>query len=87
VAENDTPSTVKLYSDSTVSGDKPLYFFLERYKEAFIAEMKAFFQAVATNSPTSVSGEDGLQDLLVGLAAGKSLKEGRPVKVSEIKLG
>ncbi len=87
VAENDTPSTVKLYSDTTVSGDKPLYFFLERYKEAFIAEMKAFFQAVATNSPTPVSGEDGLQDLLVGLAAGKSLKEGRPVKVSEIKLG
>jgi myo-inositol 2-dehydrogenase/D-chiro-inositol 1-dehydrogenase len=49
--------------------------------------MKAFLQAVATNTPTPVSGEDGIQDLLVGLAAGKSLKEGRPVKVSEIKLG
>lgn len=86
VAENDTPSTVKLYGDAQVTGDKPLYFFLERYKEAFIAEMRAFMDAVAKGTPTPVSGEDGLQDLLVGLAAKKSLAEGRPVKVSEISL-
>jgi myo-inositol 2-dehydrogenase/D-chiro-inositol 1-dehydrogenase len=87
VAENDTPSSVKLYNETNVTGDKPLYFFLERYKEAFIAEMKAFLHSVATNSPIQVSGEDGLQNLIVGLAAGKSLKEGRPVKISEITRG
>jgi myo-inositol 2-dehydrogenase / D-chiro-inositol 1-dehydrogenase len=86
VAENDMPSTVKLYSDANVCGDKPLYFFLERYKEAFIAEMRAFLDAVAKGSPTPVTGEDGLQNLLVALAAKKSLAEGRPVKVSEIPL-
>jgi myo-inositol 2-dehydrogenase/D-chiro-inositol 1-dehydrogenase len=83
-AENDAPSTVRLSNESGVIGDKPLYFFLERYKEAFIAEMRAFLDAVASGKPTPVTGDDGLQDLLVGLAAKKSLAEGRPVKISEI---
>ncbi len=83
-AENDAPSTVKLSNESGVIGDKPLFFFLERYKDAFIAEMRAFLDAVASGKPTTVTGEDGLQDLLVALAAKKSLAEGRPVKISEI---
>ncbi|MGA2548202.1 MAG: inositol 2-dehydrogenase [Rectinemataceae bacterium] len=83
-AENDCPSTVRLSGESGVVADKPLYFFLERYKEAFIAEMRAFLDAVSTGKPCPVTGEDGLQDLLVGLAAKKSLAEGRPVKLSEI---
>ena len=86
VAENDTPNSVKLYNEENVTGDKPLYFFLERYKEAFIEEMKAFLSSVSMDTPTQVSGEDGLQNLIVGLAAGKSLKEQRPVKISEITL-
>jgi myo-inositol 2-dehydrogenase/D-chiro-inositol 1-dehydrogenase len=83
-AENDAPSTVKLSTESGVSGDKPLYFFLERYKEAFIAEMRAFVECVASGKTTPVTGEDGLQDLYVALAAKKSLAEGRPVKLSEM---
>jgi len=86
-AENDSLSTVKLSNETGVIGDKPLYFFLERYKEAFIAEMRAFLDSVASGSPCLVTGEDGLQDLLVALAAKKSLAEKRPVKLSEIALG
>jgi myo-inositol 2-dehydrogenase/D-chiro-inositol 1-dehydrogenase len=85
-AENDLPSTVRLSNEAGVSGEKPLYFFLERYKEAFIAEMRAFLDSVAEGKPCQVTGEDGLQDLLVGLAAKKSLAEKRPVKLSEITL-
>jgi myo-inositol 2-dehydrogenase / D-chiro-inositol 1-dehydrogenase len=83
-AENDAPSTVRLSSEAGVSADKPLYFFLERYKEAFIAEMRAFLDAVASGKACPVTGEDGLQDLRVGLAAKKSLAEGRPVQLAEI---
>jgi len=87
VAENDTPSNVKLYSENGVEGDKPLYFFLERYKDAFISEMKAFLDAIEAGKATPVTGNDGLQDLIIGLAAKKSLAEGRPVKISEIEIG
>jgi len=86
VAENDAPNTVKLSTETGVSAEKPMYFFLERYKDAFIAEMKAFLDALAEDKPCKVTGEDGLQDLIVALAAKKSLVEKRTVKISEIQL-
>jgi myo-inositol 2-dehydrogenase/D-chiro-inositol 1-dehydrogenase len=85
VAENDLPNTVKLYSETGVTGEKPLYFFLERYKQAFIDEMTAFITAVQNDKPVPVSGEDGLEDMYAALAAGKSLREKRPVTVDEIR--
>ncbi len=84
-AENDAPSTVRLSNQAGVSADKPLYFFLERYKAAFVDEMKSFVSAIIEGKDTEVSGEDGLQDLLVGLAATKSLAENRSVRIDEIK--
>jgi myo-inositol 2-dehydrogenase/D-chiro-inositol 1-dehydrogenase len=84
-AENDTPNTVKLSNEKGVTGEKPLYFFLERYKQAFIDEVISFIDAVKSNKPVAVSGEDGLEDMYAALAAGKSLKEKRPVAVEEIR--
>ena len=85
LAENDVPNTVKLYDDAGVLGEKPLYFFLERYKSAFVDEMVSFVDAIKNNKPVAVDGKDGLEDMYVALAAGKSLKEGRPVKIDEVK--
>lgn len=83
-AENDAPSTVKVSTKEGVMGDKPLYFFLERYKGAFVAEINSFVDAVVNNKPVEVTGEDGLQDMYAAMAAGKSLKENRPVTIAEI---
>jgi myo-inositol 2-dehydrogenase/D-chiro-inositol 1-dehydrogenase len=85
LAENDLPNTVKLYNEGGVTGEKPLYFFLERYKDAFINEMVSFTGAVLDDKAVAVSGEDGLEDMYAALAAGKSLREKRPVAVSEIR--
>jgi myo-inositol 2-dehydrogenase/D-chiro-inositol 1-dehydrogenase len=85
LADNDLPNTVKLYNEAGVSGEKPLYFFLERYKGAFVDEMAAFIDAVQNNKAVPVTGEDGLADMYAALAAGKSLKEGRPVKITEVQ--
>jgi myo-inositol 2-dehydrogenase/D-chiro-inositol 1-dehydrogenase len=83
-AENDAPSTVKLSNVDGVIADKPMWFFLERYRTAFIDEMIAFVSAVQEGKDVQVTGEDGLRDLLVGLAAKKSLAENRSVRVDEI---
>jgi myo-inositol 2-dehydrogenase/D-chiro-inositol 1-dehydrogenase len=85
VAENDLPNTVKLYSEAGVMGEKPLYFFLERYKQAFVDEMASFADSVRLHKPVAVNGKDGLEDIYAALAAGKSLKEKRPVMVDEIR--
>ncbi|MDR1398528.1 MAG: inositol 2-dehydrogenase [Treponema sp.] len=85
IAENDLSSTVKFYGDTGVIGEKPLYFFLERYKQAYIDELASFVDAVQNNKPVAVSGEDGLEDMYAALAATKSWKEHRPVLVDEIR--
>ncbi|PIO96277.1 Gfo/Idh/MocA family oxidoreductase, partial [Pleomorphomonas carboxyditropha] len=64
----------------------PLYFFLERYRDSYLNELGAFFSAVAGEAEVPVTGEDGLRDLVVAMAARTSLREGRPVAISEIEV-
>ena len=71
------------FEDGVVA-DKPLYFFLERYMQSFRDEMLQFVDAVLNDKETPTTGADGLNSILVALAAKKSVAEGRPVKVSEI---
>ena len=53
--------------------------------DSFAEEMKQFVNALINNTDTPVTGFDGLQPIKLGLAARKSIAEGRPVKLSEIK--
>jgi myo-inositol 2-dehydrogenase / D-chiro-inositol 1-dehydrogenase len=61
-----------------------LHFFIERYREAFDAEVSAFVEAVETGRPTPVCFEDGRLALVLAEAAIKSIAEGRAVKVTEV---
>jgi myo-inositol 2-dehydrogenase/D-chiro-inositol 1-dehydrogenase len=81
MADNNTPTSMVVLNESGTIRDKPLYFFLERYEKAFIAEMQAFVDAVRENESTAVSGTDGLAPVLIALAAQQSLKSGKPEKV------
>ncbi|HBA94099.1 MAG TPA: inositol 2-dehydrogenase, partial [Ruminococcaceae bacterium] len=62
-----------------------LYFFLERYMQSFTDEMTEFINAVQNDLPTKTTVNDGLEALRLGLAAKLSVKEHRPVKLSEIE--
>ncbi|KAA9012115.1 inositol 2-dehydrogenase [Niallia endozanthoxylica] len=81
--KNDFPNTAELTTDDGVYTDKPKYFFLERYQEAYIEETKAFIESVAGDKEVPVNGNDGLQAELIAHAAKKSFDEKRPVKISE----
>ena len=84
MADNNTPTSMVILNESGVIRDKPLYFFLERYQAAFVAEIQAFVDAVRDDKPTPVSGKDGLAPVLVALAAQESLKTEKPVKVASV---
>lgn len=84
IAANDTPTNVTVMNADGVTTDKPLYFFLERYMQSFRDEMIQFVDAVQNDKPTPTTGLDGLNSILVALAAKKSVAEGRAVKISEI---
>jgi len=84
MADNNTPTSMIVLNESGTISDKPLYFFLERYKTAFVAEMQAFVDAIREEKPTLVSGKDGLVPVLIAMAAKESLKTGKPVQVVSV---
>ncbi len=83
-ADNETANNTTLYTELGVAKEKPLYFFLERYNEAFIEEEKGFVDACLNDKDTLVGAFDGLQPVLIAIAAKKSCELGGvPVKVGE----
>ncbi len=62
------------------------HFFLERYAVSYLDQWAAFVDAVEHGTPMPVSGLDGRAPLVIGMAAKKSMDEGRPVQISEIDL-
>ena len=82
---NDTDTTAILHTKEGIVSEKPKYFFLERYKDSFISELREFFDAIINDTDTPVTGMDGLKPVLIGMAAKKSYEENRPVRIEEIE--
>lgn len=81
---NNTPFNACLSNAEGVHAPKPLFFFLERYAESFVAEMRDFVTCLVDNTPPPVSGLDGRAPVLMAMAATRSLHEGRPVSLAEV---
>jgi myo-inositol 2-dehydrogenase/D-chiro-inositol 1-dehydrogenase len=85
IADNEATNTVRIHTAECTNIDKIPYFFMERYIKSYSTEMNYFFECLRNNQDPKPNGEDGLQNLIVALAAQKSYKENRPVKVSEVE--
>ena len=81
---NDAASSAVISSAAGVTGEKPLHFFLERYMDAYAREVGCFIDAIENDKETPLGIMDGLEPVRMGIAAGISLKEHRPVKLSEV---
>jgi myo-inositol 2-dehydrogenase / D-chiro-inositol 1-dehydrogenase len=84
-AFNETPDRTFYSNADGVHSAKPLYFFLERYMTSFIDEMKEFVDALCTGRTPSVTGIDGRIPVVIAMAATRSYKENRPIKICEIE--
>ena len=83
-AANPPTNTVTFSGSEGAHAASPPYFFVERYKAAFLSELQAFFACIQEDTPPPVTGEDGRAPVVMGFAALKSLRENRPVRLSEI---
>jgi myo-inositol 2-dehydrogenase/D-chiro-inositol 1-dehydrogenase len=84
MAENEKENmAVKGSPDGFHSSRVPL-FFMNRYAACYVEEVRQFIECVRDDKPAPVNGQDGRAAVVLGYAAGKSLRENRPVKVSEI---
>jgi myo-inositol 2-dehydrogenase/D-chiro-inositol 1-dehydrogenase len=72
---NKKPTEVSLYGKESTTSDKPLYFFLERYNESYINEMKHFVDCIQNDRNPSVSGYDGKMAAIMGYAAKESFSK------------
>ncbi len=80
-AENKRPDETIYGNEKGFHTSLPLFFFLERYREAYIKEVKAFIESVREKKTPPVTGEDGKIAVVIAKAATRSLKEGKPVKL------
>ena len=86
-SENDYPNTALISDGASVHRDLPLNFFMDRYVEAYVDELRAFIACIKADTPPPVTGIDGRQSILMGYAARKSYAEHRPVRLSEAEIG
>jgi myo-inositol 2-dehydrogenase / D-chiro-inositol 1-dehydrogenase len=82
---NHLPTLVEQHNADGSHEPPLLDFFMQRYTEAYAAELRAFVDAVARDEEPPVGGEDGRRSVILGYAALKSIKEHRPVRVVEIR--
>ncbi len=81
---NDTSNTLVISSKDGIIHEKPLYFFLERYLNAYKIEIEIFIDSIINNKETPVTIEEAYQSLLLAKAAQKSLIENRKVYINEL---
>lgn len=82
-SENPQEATASYWDSQGLHAPPLPYFFLQRYTASYLAEWDAFVAAVR-GAPSPVTLADGRAPLVMGMAAWASVREGRPVAISEI---
>jgi myo-inositol 2-dehydrogenase/D-chiro-inositol 1-dehydrogenase len=80
-AQNIGETTIQHFGPKGTVSDRPLDFFLERYADAYRAEMSAFLNSLKERKPMPVGARDGRLALVIAEAALKSHRTGQPVKI------
>ncbi len=84
MANNEAETTIVKGNADGMLFAKPPRFFMQRYAPCYIDEVVQFIDCIRDDLPTPTTGTDGRAAVVLGYAAWKSLRENRPVKVSEI---
>lgn len=85
ISDNRKAHELKFYGSTTTDAAEPyLNFFIERYAEAYEAEIAAFIATIRDGRPTQATFDDGYRALVLAEAAIDSAKTGRKVEVRNI---
>ncbi len=80
---NPTVTTLETTDSAGTLVERPLDFFLERYREAYHLELEYFVDCVLDRVSSRVTGNDGRRALLLADAAYHALDEGRAVEIPD----
>jgi myo-inositol 2-dehydrogenase/D-chiro-inositol 1-dehydrogenase len=65
--------------------ETPYQGFLERFHDAYIAELEAFVEVVAGRQPSPCTADDALQAFYIAEACQLSKDTGRPIEVAQVR--
>lgn len=85
IIDNQLANTACINTADGIRHDPIPYFFINRYMQSYLDELKAFFETLENKWPSPVSGEDGLAAVKIAQAALISHKENRPVFIDELE--
>jgi myo-inositol 2-dehydrogenase/D-chiro-inositol 1-dehydrogenase len=78
------------YENTVIKGDRVGYhsaklphFFIQRYAECYVTEVRQFLQCVRDDKPVSPTGYDSRMAVLLGEAAWESFRQNRPISMKE----
>ena len=83
-AGNTHEARVEVATASGYTRPPLLNFFMERYEQAYAAEIKSFIEALRDGAEPPTTGQDGLMALALAEAANVSAAEGRVVTMDEV---
>lgn len=85
ISDNRKAHELKFYGSTTTDAAEPyLNFFIERYAEAYEAEIASFIATIRDGRPTQATFNDGYRALVLAEAAIESAKTGKKVEVRNI---
>lgn len=84
VTEAERATDVWRYDQHGVHGDY-IYYFIERFRDAYRLEVQAFVDAVREGRRPTPGTVDAVESLRVAMAATESLRTGRPVRVADVQ--
>jgi myo-inositol 2-dehydrogenase/D-chiro-inositol 1-dehydrogenase len=84
VSDNATTHNAWLLTEKGRTGQPPPYFFLERYVDSYRHEWADFHAYLVGGGPSPAGVDAARACTRIALAAGRSLREGRPVRIEEI---
>lgn len=85
-SNNRAPNTVVTSNEMGISAGLPYSFFMDRYAEAYSGAMTTFVNMISNGTPPPCTGLDGRASIVAAMAAAKSHKEGRAVRLEECDL-
>ena len=62
----------------------PWTAFMDRFHDAYVQELRAFLRVARGDEESACTARDGLEAVRVAVAATRSLREHRPVRISEV---
>ena len=73
-----------LINDKKIKKSFPKDFFITRYKDAYINEMKEFIDCLINNNKPSVGIEDAVNSIRIAIAAKLSYKKNKKVELKTL---